>query len=85
MRKRARVDTNQREIVEALRAVGWKVTSAASLGGGFPDLVIARGHDVKLVEVKHAKGTLTADQQRFIVREGWPVTIVRSIDEALSL
>ena len=85
MRRRARTDANQSAIVEALRAVGWKVQSTATIGGGFPDLVVSRGHDVRLVEVKQARGTLTADQQAFIVRDGWPVTIVRSVDEALSL
>ena len=85
LRRRGRVDANQAEIVEALRAGGWKVQSTANVGGGFPDLICARGHDVRLVEVKQPKGTLTPDQQRFIVRDGWPVTIVRSIDDALSL
>ena len=85
MRRRGRVDQNQAAIVEALRAVGWKVQSTADIGSGFPDLVIARGHDIRLVEVKQLKGTLTADQQAFIVRDGWPVRIIRSVDEALSL
>lgn len=85
MRKRARVDANQREIREALESVGWKVKSTASLGDGFPDLICARGHDVRLVEVKQLKGKLTEDQQKFIVRDGWPVKILYSVEDALNL
>jgi Holliday junction resolvase len=85
MRRFGRIDQNQRDIVEALRSAGWKVQSAANIGGGFPDLVIARGHDVRLAEVKSEKGTLTADQVRFMVQDGWPVVILRSIDDALAL
>jgi len=85
MRRAAKIDANQHEIVQALKQVGWKVKSAASLGRGFPDLVIARGHSVQLVEVKRLKGSLTADQQRFIIRDGWPVRIIRTVEEALEL
>lgn len=85
MRRRGRTDANQAAIVEALRQVGWKVQSTASLGGGFPDLVIARGYDVRLVEVKAPKGRLTEDQQRFHQEQGWPVSVVRSVDDALNL
>lgn len=85
MRRRGRVDTNQAEIVEALRSVGWRVQSTADIGRGFPDLVIARGYDVRLVEVKQPKGRLTADQVKFIIRDGWPVIVLRSVDDALGL
>lgn len=85
MRRRGKVDGNQKEIVEALRAVGWRVLSLADIGKGCPDLLIARGYDVRLVEVKQPKGKLTVDQQAFIVRDGWPVSIVRTVEEALSL
>jgi len=43
MRRRARTDGNHAEIVEALRARGWRVGSLAALGRGWPDLLITRG------------------------------------------
>lgn len=85
MRQRAKVDANQAAIVEALRSVGWRVASLASHGRGMPDLLIQRGYDTKLIEVKSDKGKLTADQVRFIDQEGWHVQIVRTVEEALSL
>jgi len=85
MRRRAKIDGNQTLIVEALRSVGWRVQSTAQIGKGFPDLVISRGHDVRLVEVKQLKGKLTDDQRRFMVQDGWPVLVIRSVEDALSL
>lgn len=85
MRKHGRLDTNHREIAAALTAVGWKVKSTAALGDGFPDLICARGHEIRLVEVKSGKGKLTQDQIKFHVVDGWPVSIIRSVEEALDL
>lgn len=84
MRVRGKVDGNHAAIVEALRATGWKVRSLASVGRGMPDLLIARHGIVRLVEVKTPKGTLTPHQVK-MVDEGWPVVILRSVDEALAL
>ena len=83
--RRARVDQNHGEVVEALRAAGAVVTSTASIGNGFPDLIAAKGERVWMIEVKGPKGKLTPDQVKFI--EGWPgvVHIIRSKDEALTL
>ena len=76
---------NQAAIVEALRSVGWKVVSLSNNGGGLPDLLIARGYELRLIEVKQPKGKLTEDQERFIYRDQWPVTILRTVEEALAL
>lgn len=84
MRRRARTDRNHAEIVQALRQVGWHVFDTSRLGNGFPDLVIHRGGPVRLVELKDKGGALTAAQELFI-KTGWPVTILRSVDEAINL
>lgn len=52
VRRRARVDANHGEIVAALRSCGWTVIDTSRLGSGFPDLLIARGGRIELVEVK---------------------------------
>lgn len=55
MRLRGKVDSNQAEIVKALRKAGCSVQSLANLGGGVPDLLIGfRGRNI-LAEVKDAR------------------------------
>ena len=85
MRLAARVDTNQKSIVDALRAIGVSVQSLASIGRGCPDLVAAKGAQCWLIEVKGAKGKLTPDQTKWI--EAWrgDVHVIRTVDEALQL
>ena len=84
MKRFGKVDRNHADIVDALRKCGWLVRSLASQGDGFPDLVVARGAVVRLVEVKAGRGSLTGAQQQFMA-DGWPVTIVRSVDDVLEL
>lgn len=85
MRRRARVDDNHAEIVDALRLAGWKVVSLATIGSGCPDLLCYRtGQPLRLLEVKGWHGVITSDQERFMA-DGWPVTIIRSVDDALAL
>lgn len=55
MRKIARVDQNQSEIIDALRKCGASIQSLAQIGAGCPDLLIGyRGHNY-LAEVKDGK------------------------------
>jgi len=85
VRRRAKVDGNQAEIVEALRQIGCSVQSLASVGDGCPDLLVGyRGRNV-LVEVKRAKGRITEDQWRW--RNGWvgQAAIVRTVTDAVNL
>lgn len=85
MRRAAKIDQNQPDIVEALRKVGASVVSLASIGQGCPDLLACKGDKLWLIEVKGPKGTLTPDQQRFILNWSGVVHIVRTPDEALRL
>ena len=57
MRKIARTDGNQTEIVLSLREQGYEVVITAQLGGGIPDIVVSkRGTNCNLwVEVKQIK------------------------------
>ena len=70
--------------MHAMRKCGWLVHDTSSQGNGFPDLVCARNGVVVLVEIKFARGKLTSDQVAFI-DNGWPVTIVRTVDDVMSL
>lgn len=91
MRTRGRIDASQRAIVQALRQAGASVVSTATIGDGFPDLVVAHVGRLWLVEVKDgakcaSAQTLTPAQVQF--RATWrgpdPVTLT-SVDEALAL
>lgn len=52
MRKKARVDANQNEIVETLRAVGATVLHLHQLGEGCPDICVGYRGENFLLELK---------------------------------
>jgi len=90
-----RIDSNQNEIVRALRKAGFSVAITSRLGAGFPDLVIALPRAnlepyVALVEVKDGSKPfsaqkLTPDEVRF--RENWSGNyhIIRSVADVAAL
>ena len=60
-----RTDRNQREIVEALRAMGASVQDLHTIGHGCGDILIGwRGVNL-LAEVKNGKAKLTPDEKEF--------------------
>ena len=84
--RRANPDRNQAAIVEALRAAGWLVASTTEVGSGFPDLLAFKPSTGvwKLIEVKQPNKPLKPSQVSF-QEQGWRVSVVRSVDEALAL
>ena len=52
MRKRGRVDANQKEVVEWLRKAGATVQSLANIGNGCPDLLVGYHGKNYLMEIK---------------------------------
>lgn len=89
MRRAARIDDNQHELVNALRAAGAKVISMASVGGGFPDLLVGWNGQITLLEVKDGKKPpceqrLTPKEKTFHDEwRGYRVHVVRNVIEAL--
>ncbi len=85
MRRAARIDDNQREIVEALRKAGATVRITAQLGDGFPDLLVRpRGRMASLIqmETKRRKGKLTPAQVKYFT--DFPETLkIETVEEAL--
>ena len=72
-------DANSGPIVDALKAGGWSVYKI-----GRPlDLVIGKGGDNVLVEIKQPKGKLRATQEAFI--KSWPgrIYIFRTVEDVL--
>ena len=79
-----KVDDNQAEIIEALEQIGCEVEPITGCKG-MNDLLVALAGRVFLLEVKNpdGKNIVDEDQEKFHAR--FPVTVVRSIEEALEV
>ena len=90
MRRAARIDANQDQIVSALRAAG-AIVRIVTQGNGLPDLLVGyRGHTI-LIEVKDgrkapsARKLTEAEQKFFDEWRGGMLRVVESVDEALDI
>lgn len=89
MRRAARVDENQSDIVAALRAIGATVR-VISQGDGIPDLLVGFMGKTILLEVKDGKKPpsarkLTPAEQKFFDEwRGGSLAIVNTVDEAIA-
>lgn len=81
----AKVDQNQKEIVEALRGVGCSVAITSAVGGGFPDIVVGFRGQSFLLEIKTRTGKLNQLQVQWHQTWNGQVASVRTIDEALKV
>lgn len=90
MRKAAKIDDNQKAIVNVLRQIGASVQSLATTGKGCPDLLVGYQGINYLMEVKDggkvlSKQKLTIDQEHWHSLWRGSVHIVKSVDEALKI
>ncbi len=80
-----RADSNQRELVAALRAAGCAVQDCHQIGQGFPDLLVCPPPyaSLYLLEVKSKWGKVTRREHEW--HTAWPgeVHIVKTAEEAL--
>lgn len=88
MRRAAKVDGNQGQIVEGLRSVGASVEPLHQVGKGVPDLLVGYRGQNHLLEVKDgskrpSEQRLTPDQVKWHARWSGRVVVVRSLGEAL--
>lgn len=83
MRRAARTDTNQSEIVAAYRQLGASVQHLHTIGQGCPDLLVGISGLNILVEVKSAKGKLTGDESAWHASWAGQVEINDSVDKAI--
>ena len=90
MRRAAKIDANQTEIVKALRQVGASVQSLAATGKGCPDLLVGFRGVNWLMEVKDgnkvkSQRKLTDDQ--VVWHELWrgQVCVIEDIEQALKV
>lgn len=90
MKYGAKIDANQPEIVNALRAAGCTVQHLHAVGKGCPDLLCAVDGQTFLIEVKDgskvpSKQALTPDQITW--HKAWKaqVHVVNSVESALAV
>ena len=88
MRRRARVDDNQKEIVKALRSVGATVMHLHGVHGGAPDILCGYKGVNYCLELKDgekppSKRKLTSDQEIWHTFWAGQAAVVKNEQEAL--
>jgi len=80
---RKRVDSNQPEIVKALRDVGATVQHLHTVGAGCPDILVGfRGRNY-LMEIKTKDGHVNSRELEWYSSWSGQANVVRTQDEAL--
>ena len=88
MRRAARIDRNQPDIIKALRYAGATVQPTHTLGKGCPDLLVGFRGENFLLEIKDggkspSRRKLTNDETTWIENWRGKVRVISTIDEAL--
>ena len=80
-----KVDTNQAEIVDALRKAGASVFDLHEVGRGLPDILVGHNNKNYLMEIKYKKGKLNTKEADFF--DGWrgQAVVVYTAEEALRI
>jgi Holliday junction resolvase len=79
-----KVDANQKEIVNALRKIGCEVESLSGCAG-MPDLLVALGNRIFLLEVKNVDGKNKVNDDQVAFHNRFPTSVVRNTQEALDV
>lgn len=99
MRRAARIDANQPQIVNDLRGLGCVVWSTAGVGNGFPDIVVGHKGRNYLFEIKDpekppSKRRLTVKEMDFCSvweKPGWvtackgQVDTIETVEDAMEI
>ena len=80
---RHRRDNNHAEIADQLKQLGFSVLDLSQLGGGCPDMLIARNGITMMVEVKSGKGKLREGQLIFAGEWRGHICAAWSVDDVL--
>ena len=86
MKRAAKVDANQREIIAALRKIGCSVQLLHQVGGGCPDVMVGFRGVTTLLEIKNPAGLNKVSESQITWQNEWrggPVWVVRSAGEAI--
>jgi Holliday junction resolvase len=90
MRKKARVDANQKEIVQELRKRGISVLHTHQLGKGAPDIIVGYMNSNYLIELKDGNKSksqqrLTKDELDFSLKWRGNYAVCNSLEQILLL
>lgn len=80
-----RVDKNQRNIVDGLRAIGCSVQHLHKVGQGCPDILVGHNGKNVLIEIKHGDGKHTAQQVVWHASWRGQVATVNSLEKAIEV
>jgi Holliday junction resolvase len=88
LRRAAKIDANQKKVVEQLRRCGFSVYCTHMIGRGFPDIVVGANNRNYLFEIKDEEKTasrkkLTPDEEKFFQTWSGQVSIIENTDDAL--
>ena len=89
MRRAAKIDDNQREIVSLFRDLGYSVLNLSAVGHGCPDIAVGKHGVTYLIEIKDgakssSRRKLTADEQAFYDNWRGSVDIIESVNDVLA-
>lgn len=85
MRRAAKVDANQAEVIKALRDCGAAVTPLHQVGQGVPDILVSYGGVWYLMELKTKKGSVNEIQNEWMLKQKAPTYVVRTPAEACEI
>jgi len=86
MRRAARADTNQPDIVRKLRSLGASIWHTHTIGRGGPDIVVGYCGVNVLAEIKRdEREQLTLAEYKFHATWKGNIVILRGIDDAIGL
>ena len=90
MRRAAKVDDNQKEIVAIVRSMGCSVQHLHMVGKGCPDLLIGVNGKNLVWELKDgskppSQQKLTTDEELWHLQWSGSVQVVNSIDQAINI
>jgi hypothetical protein len=88
MRRAAKVDANQAEIIAALRKIGASVQPLHAVGAGCPDLAVGWRGMTSLLEIKDGSKPpsarkLTPDQVKWHAEWRGHVAVVETVEQAI--
>ena len=88
--RKAKVDDNQEEIVEALRSAGCSVAVTSNAHNGFPDIVAGRAGVNYMIEIKDgskppSRRELTSKQRKFHSQWSGQIAVAKDVEEAFKV
>lgn len=89
MRRAAKVDDNQPEIVEAFRKLGYSVLLLHQVGRGCPDILVGKMGTNTLIEIKDgrkppSRRLMTPDEEEFFQSWKGRLLTIMSVDEVIA-